>query len=179
MSSWLCHISHDHVWPQGILAGCLLTKTLARGSGKEISWREGATTVTDSNTDGLQEKLGAPWCTYLRSSCLAAKWSRCYTWIQWLGCSRGAIHKESSWTNVISAMWCAGRGKVCLQEPKILAWDEPVSEVVPELTEIWMYTASIWLIKINRKWQISGCGMIYFPDMGLISYNQGFYHWKC
>lgn len=30
MSSWLCHISRDHVWPQGILAGCWLTERPGR-----------------------------------------------------------------------------------------------------------------------------------------------------
>lgn len=38
MSSWLCHISHDRVWPRGGLAGCCLTKRPKKQLGVGIRW---------------------------------------------------------------------------------------------------------------------------------------------
>lgn len=88
MSSWLCHISRDRVRPRGVaLAGCWLTERGLRGElgvgiggGREMSrsgrWRR------------QEEKKKRRWtlrCTRLSSSWPAAKRSRCYMLIWWLG----------------------------------------------------------------------------------------------
>lgn len=64
MSSWLCHISCDHVWPPGILAGCWPTERPGRnmgiGEANEPEKGKEGTTTRKWNDGGWQEKAGAP-----------------------------------------------------------------------------------------------------------------------